>query len=195
MTIIGIIRHGSTAWNKEGRAQGSSDIPLDQEGLTQARALAERLSKEEWDLIYSSELSRAKQTADIIAERLGLPAPRTDRRLREAEGGLIEGTTEQERIERWGKDWRELDLGIESYEKVTARGLEFLEEVRALHPNKKILLVSHGSFIRQLLTKITPGQAEEKLHNTSMTRVKRIQNGWDCELYNCIAHLNDALLK
>lgn len=195
MTIIGIIRHGSTAWNKEGRAQGSSDIPLDQEGLTQAHALAERLSKEEWDLIYSSELSRAKQTADIIAERLGLPAPRTDRRLREAEGGLIEGTTEQERIERWGKDWRELDLGIESYEKVTARGLEFLEEVSALHPNKKILLVSHGSFIRQLLKKITPNQAEEKLHNTSMTRVKRIQNGWDCELYNCIAHLNDALLK
>lgn len=195
MTIIGIIRHGSTAWNKEGRAQGSSDIPLDQDGLTQAHALAERLSKEEWDLIYSSELSRAKQTADIIAERLGLPAPRTDRRLREAEGGLIEGTTEQERIERWGEDWRELDLGIESYEKVTARGLEFLEEVRALHPNKKILLVSHGSFIRQLLKKITPDQAEEKLHNTSMTRVKRIQNGWDCELYNCIAHLNDALLK
>jgi probable phosphoglycerate mutase len=66
MTKIGIIRHGTTAWNKEGRAQGNSDIPLDNEGLYQALALGKRLSNENWDFIYSSNLLRAKQTAEIV---------------------------------------------------------------------------------------------------------------------------------
>lgn len=190
MTTIGIIRHGSTAWNKEGRAQGSADIPLDQEGLSQAHALAERLSQEKWDVVYSSGLSRAKQTAEIVAQRLALAAPVLDSRLREAEGGQIEGTTEQERIDKWGVNWRELDLGIESFDKVTARGLEFLNEVPTLHPNKRILLVSHGSFIRQLLMKITPTLLIEKgIGNTSLTKLIRTADGWECELFNCTVHL------
>ncbi|WP_337019427.1 histidine phosphatase family protein, partial [Oceanobacillus massiliensis] len=71
MTEIGLIRHGSTAWNKERRAQGSSDIPLDEEGLMQAKLVAERLSAEKWDVMYSSDLSRARQTAEAIADKTG----------------------------------------------------------------------------------------------------------------------------
>lgn len=72
MTRIGLIRHGSTAWNKEGRIQGHTDNPLDEEGLQQAEAIAERLSGEHWDYIYSSDLLRARQTAEVIAAKLGL---------------------------------------------------------------------------------------------------------------------------
>lgn len=56
---LGLIRHGSTAWNREGRAQGSSNIPLDKEGVDGARLLADRLCQDNWDVIYTSDLMRA----------------------------------------------------------------------------------------------------------------------------------------
>ena len=68
MTTIGFIRHGVTAWNKEGRAQGTTDVPLDDEGILMARkTVAKRLEKEHWDVIYTSPLIRAKHTAEIIS--------------------------------------------------------------------------------------------------------------------------------
>ena len=117
MIKIGIIRHGSTTWNVEGRAQGNSDIPLDEEGLLGANKLAERLKKENWDIVYSSNLMRAKQTANIIAVKSGIPIY-LDPRLREVGGGLIEGTTEDERVLKWGEKWWHLDLGMEKATKV-----------------------------------------------------------------------------
>jgi len=70
LTTIGFVRHGVTAWNKEGRAQGSSDIPLDDEGIAMAQHVAKRFAEEQWDVIYTSPLIRAKKTAEIIAERV-----------------------------------------------------------------------------------------------------------------------------
>ena len=115
MTIIGFVRHGVTAWNKEGRAQGSSDIPLDGEGIEMAKRVAVRLSKEHWDVIYTSHLLRAKKTAEIIAEQMPGIALVEDARLREIGGGMVEGTTEAERIEKWGKEWRQQDMGFETH--------------------------------------------------------------------------------
>ncbi|HEU5141141.1 MAG TPA: histidine phosphatase family protein [Bacillales bacterium] len=190
MTRIGIIRHGSTPWNKEGRAQGSSDIPLDETGRAEAGKLADRLSTESWDVIYSSNLLRAKQTAEIVGEKVGRQI-QLDPRLREAGGGQIEGTTEEERVLKWGKDWRELDLGLEKAESVITRGLSFVEEIVAQHENKKILIVSHGSFIRHLLLELLPNASTEwHLKNTSLTTLFKTGNGWGCELYNCTRHLD-----
>jgi probable phosphoglycerate mutase len=192
MTRIGIIRHGTTAWNKEGRAQGSSDIPLDIEGLSQARALGVRLSKENWDVVYSSNLLRAKQTAEIVGEHFGIDNIIFDARLREIGGGQIEGTTEEERVLKWGKSWRELDLGIESQEVGTSRALSFIEDVANKHINKNILVVSHGSLIRHLLKGLLPHvNTAEHLKNTSLTRIIKTNNTWDCELYNCTIHINE----
>ena len=69
MTTIGFVRHGVTAWNKEGRAQGNTDVPLDEEGIEMAERVADRIQLEEWDVIYTSPLVRAKKTAEIIAEK------------------------------------------------------------------------------------------------------------------------------
>jgi len=190
MTKIGIIRHGRTEWNKEGRAQGSSDIPLNEDGLFEARRLAERLCGEDWDVIYSSNLLRAKQTADIIGEKMGQIEVRLDSRIREVGGGLIEGTTEEERLAKWGSAWRELDLGLEKSEYVIERGLSFLEEIIKEHENQNVLIVTHGSFIRHLLDEIVPDLArEEKPKNTSVTKLFKTQDGWGTELYNCTLHL------
>ncbi len=112
MTTIGFVRHGVTAWNKEGRAQGSSDIPLDEEGIEMAEHVASRLETESWDVIYTSHLLRAKKTAEIIAEKKPTVELYVDERLRELSGGQVEGTTEAERIQKWGESWRELELGF-----------------------------------------------------------------------------------
>jgi probable phosphoglycerate mutase len=190
MTRIALIRHGSTAWNKEGRAQGSTDIPLDEDGCIQAQKLGLRLSDEHWDIVYTSQLSRAYQTGSIIAAQLGIPAVFQDDRLREVSGGLTEGTLESERIAKWGADWRQLELGMETEAAVHDRGLAFFDDLLEEHSGKHILIVSHGSFIRHLLPKLVPSMTiTEHLKNTSVTRFTINDNLWDCELFNCTKHL------
>jgi len=192
MTRIALIRHGSTAWNKEGKMQGSTDIPLDAEGLEQARKLGVRLSDEHWDIVFTSQLSRAKQTGEIIAAELGITDIRQDKRIMEISGGLTEGTTEGDRIVKWGPDWRQLELGRETELSVLTRGMAFLEDLLQAPAGKHILIVSHGGFIRHLLRKLAPSLTqEEHLKNTSVTRFNISDDQWECELYNCTAHLNE----
>ena len=190
MTRFGLIRHGSTAWNKEKRSQGHSDIPLDEEGLAQAVALAERLSHEQWDVIYSSDLQRAKQTADIIAEKLQLPLVQVDSRLREMYGGRKEGTTLEERVQRFGDNWKELDLGEEKPEEGMKRGVACLTEIASQHPGRNILIVSHGAILRHTLRGLVAElDVEMPLRNTSLTELMRSDTQWDCNLYNCTKHI------
>ncbi|WP_404462432.1 histidine phosphatase family protein [Sutcliffiella horikoshii] len=188
MTKLGLIRHGSTAWNKERRAQGSSNIPLDQDGIRDAESLADRIKDEEWDVIYSSDLLRAMQTAEIVARNLQVDEVFLDSRLQEVNGGQIEGTTEPERIEKWGENWRDLDLGIESREMVIKRALSFIEEVTEKHKDQ--IVVSHGSYIRHVLRELVKDlKMEDHLENTSVSTVKVREGLWECELYNCTKHL------
>jgi len=189
LTKIGFIRHGRTPWNIEGKAQGWCDIPLNNEGIEEANRLALRLLSEEWDMIYSSDLLRAHQTANIIAEKL-MKNVNLDSRLREVGGGLIEGTTEEERILTWGKEWRELDLGIESDDAVFSRGLSFIDEICVKHPYENVLIVSHGSFLKKIIKRILPNESFEKpLLNTSITMLQRDESGWHCPLFNCTKHM------
>ncbi|WP_063563252.1 histidine phosphatase family protein [Paenibacillus sp. O199] len=188
MATIALIRHGSTSWNKEGRAQGNSDISLDQDGINQAELLATRLRSEDWNHIYSSTLARAKQTALIVGSAIGVDI-HFDDRLRERSGGLIEGTTEEERIEKWGTGWIELDLGLEPIEIVQKRGGEFLEEIMMKHQGEKVLVVSHGALIQFNFINLVPDFPTKDFGNTSITILKKIDNQWTCELHNCTKHL------
>lgn len=189
MIRIGIIRHGSTDWNKEGRAQGYSDIPLNKDGLSEAGKLAERLCEEEWDIIYSSNLSRARQTAEVIGNKIGNSKIHLEPRLREVGGGQIEGTTAEERIEKWGSKWRELDLGIENADKVIDRGLSLMNEITQKNGGQRVLIVSHGSSIKHLLKELLPNLNDESLENCSLTIIQRSSDEWELKLHNCTRHL------
>ncbi|QQK75339.1 histidine phosphatase family protein [Salicibibacter cibarius] len=190
MTTLGLIRHGITDWNENGRAQGITDIPLNMTGKEQAAAVANRLALEEkWDMIVASDLSRAKETAEIIAAKLKLPVA-NDTRIREMNCGEIEGTTEEERVQKWGEHWRQLDLGIETAEELSRRGYEFLEETVAANENKRVLIVSHGGLISHTIRRLLPEKLPfTRLENTSVTNLRKLENNWDCTLYNCTKHL------
>jgi len=191
LTTIGLIRHGVTEWNEVGKAQGISDIPLNKKGKQQASALANRLSLDlEWDLIVTSDLSRAIETAQIISSKLKLPVGIRDERIREINCGNIEGTTEVERLHKWGSNWRELNLGMEKFEGVSSRGVEFLEELVITYKDKRVLVVSHGALIGLTLQRLLPEQFPRTyIENTSVTILKNSENKWNCTLYNCTIHL------
>ncbi|KAA0955913.1 histidine phosphatase family protein [Sporosarcina sp. ANT_H38] len=191
MVTVGLIRHGITEWNELGKSQGVSDIPLNKKGKQQAIALANRLLLEEgWDLIVTSDLSRANETAQIIAAKLELPVCTYDDRIREINCGEIEGTTEKERIQKWGNNWRELDLGIEKFKDVSDRGYEFLEETLITYRDKRVLVVSHGALIGLTLQYLLPEKFPSTyIENTSITILNNIENKWTCTTYNCTKHL------
>lgn len=192
MTTFGLIRHGITEWNVQSKAQGISDIPLNRIGIKQAQALADRLVLEEkWDVIIASDLLRAKQTAQIIANNLKISALVIDERIREIICGEIEGTTEEERLQKWGSNWRELDLGMEKFEDVSKRGLEFLTESATTYKDKHVLIVSHGALIGLTLQRLLPEKFPSTyIENTSITILEIIENKWNCTLYNCTNHLD-----
>lgn len=190
MTTIGFVRHGVTAWNKEGRAQGTTDIPLDEEGIEMAERVADRIEQEEWDIIYTSPLIRAKRTAEIIAEKQPEIDFVVDKRLGEIGGGIIEGTTEAERVAKWGFAWRKMELGFEPEDAIIARGISFIEDVKQKHPGKRVLVVSHGGFIGRIINVIVPnGEFDFDIGNTSLTVIELQDNKNLCHLFNCMKHL------
>ncbi|WP_227872401.1 histidine phosphatase family protein [Paenibacillus albus] len=176
----------------EKRVQGQSDIPLNDTGRQQARALANRLKSEEWEYIFSSDLIRAKETAAIIAQELGLEV-KTDERLREMNCGQIEGTTLDERISKWGEEWGRLELGIEAGESIASRGMSVISDIAASLTGKNVLIVSHGALLGQTLKRLIPHvDTEEHLTNTSITVVQNLESNWECERYNCSKHLDES---
>ncbi|ANY68887.1 phosphoglycerate kinase [Paenibacillus sp. BIHB 4019] len=189
--IIGLVRHGNTDWNKLGKIQGQTDIPLNERGVAQAVALANRLSEDQklWDAVISSDLQRARETARIVADKLGIPLLAPDERLRERFYGDIEGTTEQERIARWGEQWRQAEVGQESDETVRGRGRSFVEEWRRGNPEGRLLVVTHGSFLAQLLDELCSGLEKQFLDNMSYSILQFNENEWESLLYNCSRHL------
>ncbi len=190
---IGLIRHGKTDWNARGKIQGQTDTPLNDEGIRQAHALANRLSQDtmKWDAVISSDLSRAYETARIIAAKLHIPLLPGEKKLRERYFGLIEGTTEEERLERWGADWRKSDSGQESDEAVRSRALSFVEETTAQEPNCNILMVSHGSLLAQLLKGLNPELMDKPIGNLSYSIMQLEAGKWIPLLHNCTRHLEE----
>jgi 2,3-bisphosphoglycerate-dependent phosphoglycerate mutase len=189
-TRIGWIRHGITEWNQLGRIQGVTDIPLSQEGIAQAHLLAERLAAEghSWAGIQCSNLQRAIQTGRIIAERLGLPLIQDDR-LKERSFGSAEGTTEPERIARWGADWRSNVPDQEADETICARGNEFVDELVSKHAGQSWLVVTHGSFLARMLQTICADLNDKHLANMSLTIIEKQEKGWHPLVHNCTLHL------
>ncbi|MHB8641805.1 MAG: histidine phosphatase family protein [Gaiellaceae bacterium] len=153
MTEFLLVRHGETDWNRERRFQGHADEPLNELGREQARDLAHELARERIDAIYSSDLARARETAEIVAERVGVPVV-TDPALREIDVGEWQGLTWPEIEQRFPegtRNWHERGWGWEqgeSYEDLDARVVTRLREIAAAHPDERICVVGHGGTIR-----------------------------------------------
>jgi len=192
--LVGLIRHGLTDWNKIGRIQGQSDIPLNEEGRSQARKLAERLLTDQeykWDFIITSGLSRAQETGEIIAKTLNIPLYDPDSRLVEKAFGQVEGLTAEQRETLWGVDWKQLDLGQESDEAIQKRALSFLKEMGEKYSDNNVLVVSHGGLLAQLFTVLYQNKCTERIGNLSLTILEKNDHNWDMRLYNCTRHLED----
>ncbi|MFH5184725.1 histidine phosphatase family protein [Paenibacillus sp. TAB 01] len=189
MITIGFIRHGTTEWNLAGRMQGQMDTELAEVGVFQAQRLAQRLVGEQWDGVLSSDLIRAKQTAMTIAEVTKIPFLGVDKRLRERHFGEVEGTTVEERIRRWGENWRQQELGMESDAQLLERWASLLQDLDSRFHGQKILLVSHGGYIAPVLEQLLGDPVESHLANTSITIVERVEAEWLCKLMNCTVHL------
>lgn len=161
MTQLSLVRHGQTDWNLVKRIQGGTDIPLNRTGRAEAAETGLRLREREWDAIVSSPLSRAEETARIIAGELGLSRPRTVPALTERQHGEIEGLTFIERRDRF-PDGVPVP-GLESRQDVLDRVLPALSEIAAQHDGKSVLVVSHGGVIGTLLRHASAG--ERPRHN------------------------------
>jgi broad specificity phosphatase PhoE len=147
-----LVRHGETDWNRDGRWQGHSNTTLNELGRDQARRVAAEVG--DADVLYSSDLARARETAEIIADTLGLEVHQ-DSRLRERSFGAWEGLTAPE-IEAGFRDEHERWLAgegsgaedAEPFDAFAERVGGFLEDVLARHPDESVLVVGHGGPIR-----------------------------------------------
>jgi probable phosphoglycerate mutase len=153
VTTILLVRHGETDWNSERRWQGHADQPLNDAGREQARELAETLIDRGIDVVYSSDLVRAHETALIVAERLGLPV-QVDAGLREVDVGDWAGrlvseieADDPEAFQLW-RQGRKAWNGGESYEEMGERVVGAVLRLAERHPGQTVLIVTHGGSIR-----------------------------------------------
>ncbi len=163
MTTLLLVRHGETDWNAEGRLQGHTDRPLNDYGRRQAKELADRLAGGGADAIYTSDLIRAKSTAEILGERLGLTVV-VDPDLREKDWGTWEGLTPDERVH--------VELEGESTEAHRDRVMGAVRRIVARHPEERVVVVTHGGSLRRIQAAVN-GVADPVIENCAV---------WSCSL-------------
>lgn len=157
-TTVYLIRHGETDWNRWGLYQGTTDIPLNATGRAQAEALAERLRGVAFDACYTSPLSRARDTAAVVAGTRSLEPVQLPE-LRELSYGLWQGRGSLPRgrvnpgLEwRWRfSPWSVRFPGGETLDEVERRAAAALRRIRAAHPGETVLVCGHGHLNRVLL--------------------------------------------
>ena len=152
ITRIWLVRHGETEWNATKRAQGQADVPLNDAGRLQAEVAAAQLDGVNLAGVYSSDLSRAIDTAEPIARAHGLEIV-IDPAFREIDQGEWEGLGLAEIRARWPELWGPARHSVqrpggESPEQVQKRALEALARVVERHPRGAVAIVSHGGTIR-----------------------------------------------
>ena len=185
MTHILLARHGETEWNKVGRVQGWTDIPLSTDGEAQAIRLARRLSDISLAAVYSSDLSRAAQTAKPAADTQGLKV-QTLESLREKGYGDWEGLTGPELERDYKQLWhryhtlRDLTAKVpngETWPEVQKRMSTALQNILAAHPgtDETVLVVGHGASSRMLILEALHAPLPVLLHffldNASLSRL------------------------
>ncbi len=191
-TTFCLVRHGQTDWSIEGRLQGRADTPLNETGREQARRTADFLARENWDAAVTSPLSRALETASIIADRLGVPEVVLMEQFVERDYGAVEGLSISEREERFPDGaWP----GVEDRELLTSRCMSGLNRLAERYPGQKVIVVSHGAAINSILAKLSGGEigsGKTKLSNGGASVVRFQNSAWYIESYNVASHLGSS---
>jgi uncharacterized phosphatase len=182
-TVIGLLRHGQTNWNIDFRLQGVTDIPLNETGIEQAKiagaAIAANASQE-WDLILSSPLSRARDTAVMVGQAIGIPGVSIEDLLLERSFGEAEGLSHED----WKAKYSDTNHvpGGETLEQLEARAWILLQRLLDHHEGKRVLTVSHGALIRTLLRLVSNGEfprENERLGNACLSIFEySLETGW-----------------
>jgi len=208
MTRVLLIRHGETSWNREQRWQGHADIPLSDEGMEQAQRLARHLSSpaerfgngDAIRAVYSSDLRRASQTAEVLARALGLESC-LDRGWREIDVGRWTGYRRDEIRARFGDEWRRIAAGAdlprgggETFAAFSSRVIAALEHLRRAHGRETVAVVTHGGVIRAALAHVVGvpwSRLREiaRIENTGISELRFEGAGWIVEGRNDVAHL------
>ncbi|HAS28303.1 MAG TPA: alpha-ribazole phosphatase [Dehalococcoidia bacterium] len=197
MLKLYLIRHGQTELNKVRRFQGRIDVPLNETGIGQAQKLALRLSSEPLDKIYTSPLSRAQQTAEIIRSSHQIDIM-TNEELVEMSFGSLEGKTYRE-INEIFPDWNAsvFDFtfaGGENLDNLVVRMKSFLDIVKKQDENSNILLVTHSGCLRVILCLLLGIDVNKwwqfKIDVASLTVVDNVTQGAVLTLLNDTSHLN-----
>ncbi len=205
-TRIIAIRHGETAWNVDTRIQGQLDIPLNDTGRWQAQRLARALAaREAIDMVYTSDLLRAWETAQAVGESTGAPVV-TDEGLRERGFGVFQGKTFAEIeavLPEASLRWRKRDPfwapeGGESLTAMRRRVVQTLHTLASRHTGGQIVMVAHGGVL-DLLYRAATGQALQaprtwQLGNTAINRLLWTPEGLSLVGWSDTSHLDDETL-
>ena len=190
-TTLCLVRHGETDWNLRQLTQGSTDVPLNDNGRMQAQATARALAGDRWDAVISSPLARAQQTAQLIAEELRIPAVEREEGLVERSYGAAEGTGLSERKRLFPN---KRIPGAESWEAVEVRAFAALERIVRRHAGKRVIVVSHGGTITRILHRISDGEIDRQTirpQNASMHLIAH-NGSWKVLWYNGTAESSGA---
>ncbi|MCD9638215.1 hypothetical protein HAX54_022043 [Datura stramonium] len=201
-TEIIVIRHGETEWNADGRIQGHLDVELNDTGRQQAMAVAARLSKEpRISVIYSSDLKRAHETAQIIARSCGDLEVIKDPDLRERHLGDLQGISLREAAKSQPMAYKAflsdrndqiIPGGGESLDQLYQRCTSCLQRIAKKHTGKQVVVVSHGGAIRALHRRASPHRrSKSKIWNTSVGILHLSdKDEWTVKLWADVSHLN-----
>ena len=202
-THVIMIRHGQTLWNLKLIRQGHLDSPLTEKGMAQAKALGERLKREAFTALYSSDLGRALQTAQMIADATGHPIV-TDPRLRERHLGIFQGLSGDELREKYPEEYRlhrtsgpgYVIPGGESVQQQVTRNVEYLNEIAAKHLGETIVVVTHGGvlsgFFRHTLSIPLAAPRRFEFTNGSLNVFCYETGNWMLRTWGDVSHLSDG---
>ncbi|TQR15650.1 histidine phosphatase family protein [Psychrobacillus soli] len=188
MTKICIVRHGETDWNVAGKLQGRTDIPINNTGKLQAADCGEYLKNMQWDVIITSPLNRAKQTAMIINKKINVPIIEMDTFIERGYGDA-EGMTLKSRTSSYpDRVYPNQEDRISLNNRIT----EGLHEINETYPAGNVLLVAHGGVINAILANISNGEigsGKTKLLNACMSNIQFKQEKWQIVDFNLVTHL------
>lgn len=205
LTRLCLVRHGETAWNTERRLQGHTDIPLNAHGIAQAHATAASLARERFDAAYSSDLARARQTAEAIAGRCRL-TPAFDDRLRERHYGAFQSLTYDEARARYPDAYHRFETrdphftlaeGGESLIQFAERVRATLETIAGRHPGGSVLIVTHGGVL-DIVHRLATGKHLQAPRDFGIPNAALNWIAWDGRAWSLISwaeqrHLDQSL--